>query len=736
MNIHKFKRLYLGLILFASFVTLCSAQQKEISSQPGQTSISKANLAAGAYNIIFRLKINKEQQSVTPLATLTVSSPEYPNILYKSITPIRFVSVNTTTKFQFLFDNFKTQDITASVNFMNNKVPVPELSVEKITIAPVDNLCVATVWPGKILYYRHENASGFVIVYNGTRQYKTIILKCFLESGIDNVKPLKTQKLTLEPRERMQVPVKWNTGNKEYGFALVGSIYNLKGKKLSENKQYFSVADNLWKVGMYLRGRGTEVPFGVGANQSMPVKWVKEQEKALSSELAKPFAPVYWNYGNYVEFYAWSPDDFFNLSPDTDYWYSGTGNYTIGKKWLQLSIKWLHRRGMRAISYLNPFSCGYGGNKVLQKHPDWFVYDKNGQVTTGGSYYEKKLEVGEENGPKQPWYLQLSPYALTLSPDISTMAPIKAQVEQIIKSQKMFGWDGVRFDNEVYGSSGYDFYGHKIAENPKQASQMEIKAWEYMKNSLWKKLGHKFVIGDNFDYYARHQQPPGVWEETCKDGQLLMCEMPRGSYDPQSPWNKWSDFLSYFNNVGNIVDRLGGYPLIIGFDNQYPVDHLYLNIFTYAARLHPYCYQYHPDDLPFGNYAQFVTRYSALIWDIHRIKPLSTDKIIEVKSNKPIWWKGLAYVRLSSNGKSRYIINLINPPVRKKIYTDPTNSVPFPIDNIQVILKEKPGEKISNAYLLSAEPVTHMKKLPVTSGNGYVSVTIPKIYFWSMVVFE
>jgi hypothetical protein len=734
MNIDKIKRLCIMIVLSALFVSLCSAQQKEISSQPGQTSLSAANLPAGVYNVIFRLKINKAQQSVTPLADLTVSSPEYPNIKYKEITPINFSFANATTRFKFLFDNFKTQNITASVNFINNNVSVPELNVEKITIIPVNNLCVATIWPGKILYYRNENAKGFVVVYNGTNQNKTIILKCFLESGIDNIRPLKTEKLTLFPGERLQVPVKWNTGAQEFGFALVGALYDWNGKKISENRQYFSVADNLWKVGITENSRYTGPYYGYTANVDTFAQ-IREFVQNLKKQLAMPFEPVYWNYANYGEFYAWSPDDFFDLAPNRSEWYSGTGNYTVTKQWLKLTIEMMHRRGIRATMYVNPFSCGYWGDKVLQKHPDWFVYNKKGQVEIG-SYYEKKLEVGEAVGPKSPWYLQLSDYALTLSPDISTMAPIKAQVEQIIKSQKMFGWDGVRFDNSVYSAYGYNFYGHKIAKNREQTNQMEVKAWEYMRNALWKKFGHRFVIGDNFDYYLRNSHP-AAWKEACKNGQLLMNEMPRDSWDSQSPWNKWSDFLTYFNNVGNIVDKLGGYPLIIGFDKEYPVDHLYLNIFTYASRLHPYSYQYNSDNLPFGNYAQFVTRYSALIWDIHRIKSLSNpDKIIEVKSNKSVWWKRLVCVRLSKSGKPQYIINLINPPVQKKIYTDPTNRVPFPINNIQVILKEKPGEKISNAFLLSAEPVTHMKKLHITSGNGYVSVTIPKLYFWSILVLE
>jgi hypothetical protein len=93
-------------------------------------------------------------------------------------------------------------------------------------------------------------------------------------------------------------------------------------------------------------------------------------------------------------------------------------------------------------------------------------------------------------------------------------------------------------------------------------------------------------------------------------------------------------------------------------------------------------------------------------------------------------------VRSAPDEKRQYILHLINPPANDKIYADPTNKIPAPLTNLSVTLKTAPGEKIMLAVLLSADPVTHAETLPVVAGDGQVTLTVPRWYFWSGIVFE
>ena len=167
------------LLLFLAFMCFASAQvstqSKELVSTPGQTFLAQANLPAGVYEVTFRMQVDGRENSVTPLATLTVNVPEYPKVIYRQVTPINFESAGASQEFKFIFDNFKAQDVRAAVDLVPNKVAVPKLTIERITIAPVQTPYIGTVWPGKIIYRTGEAAQGSVSVYNGASEPLSLI---------------------------------------------------------------------------------------------------------------------------------------------------------------------------------------------------------------------------------------------------------------------------------------------------------------------------------------------------------------------------------------------------------------------------------------------------------------------------------------------------------------------------------------------------------------------------------
>ena len=728
-------RLTLPLLLLAASCSLAQ-QPTELSSAPGQATVA-GTLPAGAYQVTFRLQIDKPAATVTYLAGLGVNLPGLPGVIYKQITGINFPAAGAPTDFTYTLDNFTAQNVQALVNVAKPPADGPQLTVDKITVAPYAAPVIGNVWPGKILYHTNEAAAGMVAVYNGSAQAQTVTLRCALESDLDRTRPLPDATVTLQPGERREVPVTWNTGTEEYGFALAATLVDAGGKTISSGREYFSVADNLWKVGIAESGHGCSVPFGPGPNESEPISVVQQNEAQLAAVLAAPQPPVYWHYANYQEFYG-LPDCFFELAPTEDYWITGMGDYTAGKRNLQQALQWMHRWGMRATSYVLPGPCGVAAETVYRRHPDWFIYDKNGQL--GGSLYEKELEAMKSMGqPETPFSMQkVSPYGIWLNINIERPEPIDGFVDQVIKSTKMFGWDGIRFDVAPFLAGGYDFNGKLIGgTDPKHINEVEVAAWKRMRDSIWKALGPNFGIGLNSDRDLYHDQYPDEWDECCRDGQLLMEEVPRSCYSPQSPRNLWHEYLDFYHAHGDFVRGLGGHHLIIGLDNQYPVDQLYMNVLTYAMRAHPYNYQYHSESLPLGNYAQFATRYSALIWDVERVKPLAhAEQKLAVTGPAPVWGPELTCVRATAEGKRQYIVHLINPPANARIYADPTNQVPAPQDNVQVTLQLDPGEKITSARLLSADPTTHEESLPLTTNGNAVTVTVPRLYFWSMVVFS
>ena len=714
---------------------LAAAAPAEWTSQPGETALSAGPQPVGLYDVTFRLQLDRLEQSVTPLATLTVDVPEYPAVQYRQITPINFDAAGKSMDFVLRMDNWRPQEIAAHVTVTKPEAPAPALTVEKITIAPHRSVAIGTVWPGKVIYFTKEAASGMVSVCNGTAEAQTVILRTALESDLDRSRALAETPVKLAPGERKEVPVAWNTGAEEWGFALAATLADAAGELLDEKREYFSVADNLWSVGITQAQRGTNIPSGPGPNESLPVSQIQKWEQELAAVLAQPQPPIYWNYGNYNEFYAWAPEDFFRLAPTEDYWYSGTGSYTIGKKHMQMALAWLHRKGMRATTYTNPFVIGYGSEGICARHPEWFVYGANGQLAVG-SYYEKKLEVGEQMTEEGPWHLALSPYAFNCNVNPARLEVIGQQEQQLVKSAKLFGWDGVRFDNAFYTAFGFDWQGKSITgDDPAKKNAIEARAWEYLRAELLKDLGPRYVTGTNCDYELR-DRGPAAWDAVCRNGGLLMEEIPRSSWMPVSATNRWADHVAKYHQAGEAVRALGGHHLTIGFDRQYPVDHLYSNVFTYVDRTHPYA-NINSDNLPLGNYAAFITRYSALYWDVNRVKLIpNVEQRVKVDSPAAVWWKDYACVRQTPEGGRQYLINLVNPPAQERIMSDPGNKVPAPQPGVKVSLTLAAGEQVTKAYLLSADPIMSKTPLELSRAGNTVSVTVPTLWFWSLVVFS
>jgi hypothetical protein len=146
---------------------------------------------------------------------------------------------------------------------------------------------------------------------------------------------------------------------------------------------------------------------------------------------------------------------------------------------------------------------------------------------------------------------------------------------------------------------------------------------------------------------------------------------------------------------------------------------------------------YNADRLPLGNYAAFATRYSALLWDVERVKawPQAAERV-QVMSSGPVWWKEFASVRTTPEGKRQYLLHLVNPPVQETVGEDPSNQVPAFLTNLTVKLTPVGGEKLSRAVLLTADPEMSQQVLPLTREGQQVVVKIPQVCFWSLLVLE
>jgi len=113
-----------------------------------------------------------------------------------------------------------------------------------------------------------------------------------------------------------------------------------------------------------------------------------------------------------------------------------------------------------------------------------------------------------------------------------------------------------------------------------------------------------------------------------------------------------------------------------------------------------------------------------------------------VKSSTPVMWKDMVFLNKTRNGTD-IIVNLVNPP-KTAIEENPLSWMPTPVMDIEVTARVMDGQAPIAAYLIHAEAPTrgqeqglYLTQLTLAEGvHGGVSVTVPELLAWKMVVFQ
>jgi len=597
---------------------------------------------------------------------------------------------------------------------------------------------IEKVLPNKIVYYTNEKGNISVEVNNNTGiDFKGKIV-CELSHLLDKRMKIYEKEVFFKLGKN-DITINFRTGSEEYGFEVTVSLLDEKGRQLSCRSEYFSVADNIWKVAIggrtIKRPQKPVTPYIVLEEKNFVINPEGDREMAFLTRSA---------YINWYEFYAWAPDDFFELSPDggeDEKWLSATGYYLMSKRKIRSIIEGYKSQGIRCISYAQPYAVGNATYEFLRKKPEWFIYNKYGQPEA--SFNVASLEFLKEKTQKQDFSVNPRLIGLGGEQAISlnhALAEVTEYgIEEVVKSAKMFGWDGVRWDNSFYSvpKKGYDFYGRPISSYG-DYDEISARAVSLIRKKLWQEISPKFAIGYNDDPKALVPTYPKAHAEACKDGQLCISEVFNRKFS--LPDARWKEMVDYIKEDIRYVHSLGGHYMVVGLNpsNQTArgIAQSYMQILIFATRAHPYHGHWFVYDDPeiTGSYSQFMTRYSAFIWDIEKVKNIKNpEEVFQVRSAKEIWWKEWACERKDKE-EYQLILHLINPPPCEIISR--TDKAPEVLKDIEVSAVRPMNHRTKNVYLLTAEPVTKKELVPFRETGERIEVRLPELKIWSILVFD
>lgn len=595
--------------------------------------------------------------------------------------------------------------------------PIGDLSylLQAVALQRQDaDLIVERVWPDNIHYYPGDQAQIEVRVRNASKRSHEGRLTVDLIHGLDSRTEIFKEDIAVPAGKALEKRLSC-VPPALYGHEIRATV--TEGGKSHGASEYFGVSENLFELSI-----SGSPPGGVsydmgGLHQSLTIsdERLMQQSRAKAMELRR-------DYINHVEYFSWAPDDFFNLAPKEDYWWSGTHVYIKVKREMKALIKAMQEQGIKVLTYAQPYPVGLDTQEELRRDPAIFAYQKHGDPMVGYDYYRMKsrtrIDMGRRGGEIKG--------ALSLI----QMPAVDRGLDAIIASQKMFGWDGVRWDNRYYRADNWpNNEGKYFPMAGKTHRDYSVRNLKHIKKRLWDELGRRFLISHNNGYKWR-QSRGAAWDETVKDG--LMC-MDEESCNIGGPWRH---FFNYGLTGNRVCHQLGGHYQLFppGRGPTIPSDVIYYLVACLATGSHPVVTNV--EDHPAGHYGRFLTRYSAFFF-AKDIKPLEkADQVISFPGleENALWWKPYAN-RLHLAGKEYLLFPLVVPPVAS-INKDLLAPIPSALSGASALVGKDHLRQGDRAMLLTCEPYPELHRLKAVPESGGTRLALPLINHFALLVLE
>ncbi len=616
--------------------------------------------------------------------------------------------------------------------------PVMYLDKASISVPVLDAPWVLEVWPAKIRYQPQEQVTVLTSLVNPTAAAINAALVGEEIRAADNRREVFQEKVVLAAGEEKQVASSYRLGREEYGREIRVRLL-VGGREVSSGREFFAVSKlPLWVAGGASGDRSCS-PENSGAG-SFYVGPASDQDSWRGVQYWKKMRRIYF------EFFSWSPGDVSDLAPLKDLFPGGEGRLTYRSRETIIRQNRMFRSvGMWPVSYVNGTCWAESGYKLFQQHPEWFLYDANGEVggyeMDGHETYRRKDAAGFDPKTYDHIFFQAC-----LNHSLPAVQEYVAR--QFVNCGKVMGFSGVRLDVrylEVYpGERNFD--GKEVAATYPEADRISAAAVKRIKALVHKDLPD-FTFGYNYASPEEVKDMMKTFKERCEGGAWMLDELPCTYQEKSSPYHVWKTYVRRMMSWGDQVNRLGGVYNPYDFNRgsmEYPIDLIYSAIFRVICGGRDYGGWYYNSRQSVGDLGGFTTRFSEYLHNANRRWIAELKDEVDVKSAAPLWWRDMCFWTRTSDGRKCLQVNLVNPPKVAEVMENPRSEINPPVRDIAVTCAPCGGQKPTAAYLLMSEPweLTGPNEVQVVrldlhdAGGGKVSVAVPSVLFWKMVVFE
>lgn len=578
-----------------------------------------------------------------------------------------------------------------------------------VEIVFADALQVVNAQSAKIYYNDSEPVRGVVALASESEQPQTLHVEAWLEAGLDRRTEVQNRDVIVKAGGRASAEFQWPAAPLGmYGYAFRWRLLQ-EETALKEGVDYFTVCDDFWNVALMA---------------SHPTAYTAQSSKG---QIAAALRRLREKHFNGFEKFFWAPDDFADMTPDKDVYYSGQVRYYESTSNIIFMVAEGHRLGMRAITYGKSMGSGTAGAEFVRAHPEW-VHLGGGRLAMQAKiralhYWDAAKDWNGNDG----WKWQQTNWIFY---NLNRRDVLDHGIGEIMRSARMFGWDGIRFDGHFKAASSWtDLAGETTRLTPVECDARTADNIRRMKERIRADFP-RFVFGYNYLSGQSASELAGgsrEFVELCRGGGHLMNEYIGRAAGINHPQHRWEDFATVMADDTQTVRRFGGHHFpILGYRG---VDLWYAVAVAYASGAHPHFHHV---------WGAFATRHASLIWDrkLERIN----NPVGPIVAPLNLWWQRFVHRRRLDDTRQQVIVHLINPPIRPVVRNDAKEDhFPAPVKDVKVEvypegLTDGPWDLV-RARLLDPDEVS-VVDAEMRSLQGVAIVTVPELRVWKVLVLD
>jgi hypothetical protein len=446
------------------------------------------------------------------------------------------------------------------------------------------------------------------------------------------------------------------------------------------------------------------------------------------------------------EFFSWAWSELGGFVAPEEPYLGNEGQWWLSLREYKMQIALLRDAGIHVDSYSLGAATSEGGYALYQQHPDWFLYDRNGELI--GSY---DMENRAHYAGRQAFdFAQRHSYYFWAYLDATRPDVRRWIVNQILSVGRDMGFMGIRWDvwNMEVKPGWFRLDGTEIAPTWPEADRLSADALRAVKDLVARELPD-FTWGYNFCAPEENTDTPLLFAEKCRGRGWMLDELAINYNDKTSPFHTWPAYSRRMVEWGDRVRQLGGIYDPWMFDRGYGSAHtdedwLYTTIFRILAGGRVWNPLYKNNSALAGDLPRLAFRFNTTYsgWKL-RLQP-ETQTRIAVEAPDALWWKGYVFTNEGLDGRPQDIVHLVNAPASAEAGENRDGRVRAPLARVSVRCAGRDGQPPRRAWLLTAEPLTpdgepRVQAVPLEmadAGGGAVSVTVPAVLYLKTVVFE